>query len=85
MKKNPMIVALGVASASAAMKPVRRLGDAMAMYKVGLELYAAGGRAFVEQLRAEGHEGFFDLKHASFPVMRGAVEGRGQSVCDCPA
>ena len=104
MTKNPIIVALDVASASEAMSLVRQLGDGVAMYKVGLELYAAGGRAFVEELRAQGRGVFLDLKyydipetvkrataqvagmgvdlltiHASFSVMRGAVEGRGQS------
>ncbi len=104
MTKNPIIVALDVASASEAMSLVRQLGDGVAMYKVGLELYAAAGRAFVEELRAEGRGIFLDLKyydipetvkrataqvagmgvdlltiHASLSVMRGAVEGRGQS------
>ncbi len=104
MTKNPIIVALDVASASEAMSLVRQLGDGVAMYKVGLELYAAAGRAFVEELRAEGRGIFLDLKyydipetvkrataqvagmgvdlltiHASFSVMLGAVEGRGQS------
>ena len=35
---NPIIVALDVASAQEAMSLVRRLGDSVAMYKVGLEL-----------------------------------------------
>lgn len=102
--KNPIIVALDVASAGEALDLVRRLGDSVGMYKVGLELYAATGPAFVKELRAEGRGVFLDLKyydipetvkratarvaemgvdlltiHASYSVMRGAVEGRGSA------
>lgn len=102
--KNPIIVALDVATAAEAMSLVRRLGDSVAMYKVGLELHTAAGRTFVEELRAEGRGIFLDLKfydipetvkratarvaemgvdlltiHASYSVMRAAVEGRGAS------
>jgi orotidine-5'-phosphate decarboxylase len=102
--KNPIIVALDVASPAEAMALVHQLGDSVAMYKVGLELYAAAGRAFVEELRAEGRGIFLDLKfydipetvkratarvaemgvdlltvHASYSVMAGAVEGRGNA------
>jgi orotidine-5'-phosphate decarboxylase len=101
MSDNPIIVALDVATPSEAMTLVRRLGDSVAMYKVGLELFTAAGPAFVEELRAEGRGIFLDLKfydipetvkratarvvgmgvdlltiHASYSVMRGAVEGR---------
>ena len=102
--KNPIIVALDVASPEEAMSLVRKLGDAVGMYKVGMELYAAAGRTFIEELRGEGHGIFLDLKfydipetvkratarvaelrvdlltiHASYSVMCGAVEGRGNS------
>ena len=101
---NPIIVALDVASAQEAMSLVRRLGDSVAMYKVGLELHTAAGRPFVDELRAEGRGIFLDLKfydipetvkratarvaemgvdlltiHASYSVMRAAVEGREDS------
>lgn len=104
MKKNPIIVALDVASAKDALDLVRRLGDSVGMYKVGLELFAASGPAFARELLAEGRGVFLDLKlydipetvkratarvaelgvdlltiHASFSVMRGAVEGRGDA------
>jgi len=101
---NPIIVALDVASPAEAMDLVMGLGDSVAMYKVGMELYAAAGRSFVEELRAQGRGIFLDLKfydipetvkratarvaemnvdlltiHASYSVMRGAVEGRGSA------
>ena len=100
--KNPIIVALDVSSPAEAMSLVKRLGDSVAMYKVGLELHTAAGRTFVEELKAEGRGIFLDLKfydipetvkrataivaglgvdlltiHASYSVMRAAVEGRG--------
>jgi orotidine-5'-phosphate decarboxylase len=104
MMSNPIIVALDVASPGEAMSLVRRLGDSVSMYKVGLELHTAAGRAFVDELRAEGLRVFLDLKfydipetvkrataraaemdvdlltiHASYSVMRAAVEGRGDA------
>ncbi len=101
---NPLIVALDVASAAEARALVERLGDTVAIYKVGLELYAAAGMPFVRELIGEGKDVFLDLKfydigetvkravrqvaaagvrfltvHGSGPVMRAAVEGRGDA------
>ena len=65
--KNPIIVALDVSSPAEAMKLVKRLGDSVAMYKVGLELHTAAGRSFVEELQAEGRGIFLDLKFYDIP------------------
>ena len=59
---NPIIIALDLDSADEARKLVRNVGDACRFYKVGLELYAAAGRAFVEELQGEGNQVFLDLK-----------------------
>lgn len=58
---NPIIIALDVESAGEARSLVSRLGS-HTFYKVGLELYAAAGREFVQELLDEGKEVFLDLK-----------------------
>jgi len=64
---NPIIVALDVASAQEARQLVSQLGDAVGFYKVGMELYAAAGIAFVDELLAGGHRVFLDLKFYDIP------------------
>jgi orotidine-5'-phosphate decarboxylase len=59
---NPIIIALDLESAEEARKLVRNVGDSCRFYKVGLELYAAAGRSFVEELLGEGNQVFLDLK-----------------------
>jgi orotidine-5'-phosphate decarboxylase len=65
--KNPIIVALDVASAGEAWKLVEELGDAVGFYKVGMELYAAEGPGFVRELIARGAQVFLDLKFYDIP------------------
>ncbi len=102
--KNPIIVALDVASAAEARTLVNALGDSIGTYKVGMELYAAAGMEFVRELVREGKHVFLDMKfydigetvkravrqvagagirfltvHGSGPVMRAAVQGKGDS------
>lgn len=67
MKQNPIIVALDVPTPEAALDLVRRLGDSVGMYKVGLELFTASGPAFVRELLAEGRGVFLDLKFYDIP------------------
>jgi orotidine-5'-phosphate decarboxylase len=64
---NPIIVALDVESAEEARALVTRLGSRINFYKVGLELYAAGGMDFVRELLGEGKEVFLDLKLYDIP------------------
>src|SRR5450432_1251520 len=64
---NPIIVALDVASAEEARALVARLGSCVNFYKVGMELYAAGGMEFVRELLGEGKEVFLDLKFYDIP------------------
>lgn len=64
---NPIIVALDLASASEARDLVARIGDAVGFYKVGMELYAAAGISFVDELLAAGHHVFLDLKFYDIP------------------
>ncbi len=64
---NPIIVALDVASAAEAHALVEKLGDAVTLYKVGMELYAAAGIGFVQQLLGNGKNVFLDLKFYDIP------------------
>lgn len=67
MTRNPIIVALDVDSAPAARSLVAKLGRHINFYKVGLELYAAAGKEFVQELIREGKDVFLDLKLYDIP------------------
>ena len=67
MTRNPIIVALDVDSAQEARSLVARLGRHVNFYKVGLELYAAAGVEFVQELIHDGKEVFLDLKVYDIP------------------
>jgi len=62
MKHNPLILALDVESLEAARALTRKLGPQIDFYKVGMELYAAGGMDFVRELADQGKSVFLDLK-----------------------
>ncbi len=62
MNRNPLIVALDTDSAAQARALVGKLGDCVAIYKIGMELFAAEGMAFVRELLATGKQVFLDLK-----------------------
>jgi orotidine-5'-phosphate decarboxylase len=104
MDHNPIIVALDVDSAGEARALATRLGEGVDFYKVGMELYAAGGMEIVRELKDRGKQVFLDLKlydipetvrrtvaqvarvgvrfltvHAVGPVLRAAVEGKGDA------
>lgn len=67
MTKNPIIVALDVQDAVQARALIERLGSAVDFYKVGMELYAAEGMAFVRELTGAGKQVFLDLKLYDIP------------------
>jgi orotidine-5'-phosphate decarboxylase len=64
---NPIIVALDVETAEEARTLVRRLGERIGFYKVGMELYAAAGMSIVRELAGEGKDVFLDLKLYDIP------------------
>ena len=77
-----LIVALDVPSAEQAHALVNRLGDAVRFYKVGFELFLAGGCfAFVDWLGGLGKKVFLDLKLFDVPATVAAavrqLDGRG--------
>jgi orotidine-5'-phosphate decarboxylase len=62
MTTNPIIVALDFENVEEARALVARLGPSVDFYKVGMELYAAAGMPFVQELIAAGKHVFLDLK-----------------------
>jgi orotidine-5'-phosphate decarboxylase len=78
-----LIVALDVATPQEARNLVERIGDAARFYKVGLELFMAGGYfELVDWLVARGAKVFVDLKFFDVPetVRRAVANLRGRGV-----
>src|SRR5688572_32516617 len=78
-----LIVALDVANAKEAQALVERLGDLVRFYKVGLELFMAGGYfELVDWLTGRGKRVFVDLKFFDVPetVRRAVANLRGRGV-----
>ena len=80
--RDRLIVALDVPSASDAQEMVKSLGDAVWFYKIGLELFMAGGFfELLAWLTAQGKKVFVDLKFFDIPqtVARAVarLDGRG--------
>ncbi len=67
MNESPLIIALDVESTEQARTIVRALGDSAGFYKVGMELYAAAGMAFVRELIDGGKQVFLDQKYFDIP------------------
>lgn len=67
-RKDRLIVALDVPTAAEARALVEELGDAACFYKVGLELFSAGGYfELIEWLTKRGNQVFADLKLYDIP------------------
>lgn len=73
--RDRLIVALDVPEAAAARELVARLGDAASFYKIGLELFMAGGYfELLEWLIGQNKKVFVDLKFFDVPeTVRSAV------------
>jgi len=73
--RERLIAALDVPTAAEACALAERLGDAVRFYKIGLELFSAGGYfELLEWLRARGCKVFADLKLYDIPeTVRRAV------------
>jgi len=77
-----LIVALDVPSAEAAKSLVRRLGDSVSFYKIGLQLFMADGYfGLIDWLARQGKKVLVDLKFFDVPETVGAavrgLRGRG--------
>lgn len=67
-RRERLIVALDVPTATEARALVEKLGDAACFYKVGLELFSAGGYfELIEWLAKRGNKVFADLKLYDIP------------------
>lgn len=73
--RDRLIVALDVADAAAARRLVEQLGDAVSFYKIGLELFMAGGYfELLDWLVMRDKKVFVDLKFFDVPeTVRSAV------------
>jgi orotidine-5'-phosphate decarboxylase len=67
LKRNPIIVALDVASSEAAAKLAAELGPVVGAFKIGSELFTSAGPEIVRQLRKAGVSVFLDLKFHDIP------------------
>ena len=65
--KNPIIVALDVPSAEAALKLAEQVAPAVGAFKIGKELFVAAGPDIVKRVRATGASVFLDLKFHDIP------------------
>jgi orotidine-5'-phosphate decarboxylase len=65
--RERLIVGLDLPSVEEAEAMVRRLGDTVTFYKIGMELTYAGGLALAERLVAQGKGVFIDLKLHDIP------------------
>ncbi|MBS7696386.1 MULTISPECIES: orotidine-5'-phosphate decarboxylase [unclassified Chelatococcus] len=80
--RDRLIVALDLPSVAEAQRMVDQLGDAVAFYKVGLELAFAGGLEFAAALARSGRQVFLDLKLHDIPTT---VERATRQVADLGA
>ena len=72
---NPLIVALDVGTAEEALEICTSLKDKVEIFKVGLQLFLAGGRRVVDEINAIGCGVFLDLKICDIPYQSaGAAE-----------
>ena len=77
--REQLIVALDVSSTAQAQKIVSSLGDAVSLYKVGMQLYTAEGPSIVRELVASGRRVFLDLKYHDIPnTVAAAVREAGK-------
>jgi orotidine-5'-phosphate decarboxylase len=65
--KNPIIVALDVPSAEAALKLAELVAPAVGAFKIGKELFVSAGPDIVRRVRATGASVFLDLKFHDIP------------------
>lgn len=74
-REERLIVALDVADPAEARALVERLGDSVRFYKVGMELFMAGGYfELIDWLAAQGKKVFVDLKFFDVPeTVRSAI------------
>jgi orotidine-5'-phosphate decarboxylase len=77
--RDKIIVALDVPTKEKALAIVEQLRDEISFFKIGLQLYTAGGPAIVRAVLATGAKVFLDLKLHDIPnTVEKAVESAGR-------
>lgn len=77
--RDRLIVALDVASGAQALDLVKQLSKAISFFKIGLQLYIAGGPEIVKTVRSSGASVFLDLKLYDIPnTVARATEAAGK-------
>ena len=71
--RDRLIVALDLPTAEAALAMVDRLSGAVGMFKVGSQLFGAGGPSLVRELIERGEKVFLDLKYHDIPNTVGSA------------
>jgi len=67
MLRNPIIAALDVPNAAAAIQLAEQLAPAVGAFKIGGELFTSAGPEIVQRIRATGAPVFLDLKFHDIP------------------
>ena len=65
--RNPIIAALDVPTAEAALELAKRIAPVVGAFKIGSELFTSAGPDIVRQIRATGAAVFLDLKFHDIP------------------
>src|SRR5579872_4408967 len=65
--RNPIIAALDVPTAEAALKLAEEIAPAVGAFKIGSELFTSAGPDIVRRVRATGASVFLDLKFHDIP------------------
>jgi orotidine-5'-phosphate decarboxylase len=74
MARNPIIAALDVPTAEAALELAQKIAPVVGAFKIGSELFTAAGPDIVRRIRATGAAVFLDLKFHDIPnTVAGAV------------
>ena len=78
-----IICALDVPTTAEARRLVERVEDAVGFYKIGLQLFAAGGMDLARDLKAQGRKVFLDWKlHDIGATVEKAAANLAESGCD---
>jgi orotidine-5'-phosphate decarboxylase len=74
MARNPIIAALDVPTAEAALELAKKIAPVVGGFKIGSELFTAAGPEIVRRIRATGAAVFLDMKFHDIPnTVAGAV------------
>ena len=83
MSNDKLIVALDFSDAKEALDLVKKLGDNVTFYKVGMQLFYGAGQGVIEELVKQEKKIFLDLKLHDIPnTVAGAIKSLGNMGVD---